>query len=462
MRFGSAGIKSAFQKYVAEATGSGDFESANKLLSTGSFSLLAVSLVTVIPVTIFSKALARVSGIPPEFIITGASSISILACIYVVANFGAAFEAVVMGCHRVDLTRKYSTVMTIAEAIAILTALHFGCGLLTMTAVMGMSELVYIGCCYLAARRIAQQIEIHVKHITCSVVSELIRFAGSYQLVNVLELLYLTIIPIAILKHFGADAAGVLALAGRVVNSVLIVQDALVHPLLSGGAVVFAAGSQEQLRLFLAKAFKATLGAAVPPLAFVSAFGATMIFAWTGEASALFHTVVRLCAIAQLFRVVSLIQLVLYRASGRALLDNVRQVLRIAGNLTVASFASRIGFAGVLGGMAAAELAGVVFMFFALRITFKAFNGRQLAEDAGRILIATAIIIGCGALTGMALSPPVLDERIVASLKFSLNTLGCLIAAWPVLLITGSLNDAEKRALSNISSRLFSKKARGQ
>src|SRR3984893_10391673 len=35
MRFGSIGIKSAFQKYVAEATGSGDFETTNRLLSTG-------------------------------------------------------------------------------------------------------------------------------------------------------------------------------------------------------------------------------------------------------------------------------------------------------------------------------------------------------------------------------------------------------------------------------------------
>ena len=35
MRFGSIGVKSAFQKYVAEATGNGDFETTNKLLSTG-------------------------------------------------------------------------------------------------------------------------------------------------------------------------------------------------------------------------------------------------------------------------------------------------------------------------------------------------------------------------------------------------------------------------------------------
>src|SRR5207245_10289899 len=34
MRFGSVGVKTAFQKYVAEATGNGDYEKASKLLST--------------------------------------------------------------------------------------------------------------------------------------------------------------------------------------------------------------------------------------------------------------------------------------------------------------------------------------------------------------------------------------------------------------------------------------------
>src|SRR5215471_19248397 len=35
MRFGTVGIKSAFQKYVAEATGNGCYDRASKLLSTG-------------------------------------------------------------------------------------------------------------------------------------------------------------------------------------------------------------------------------------------------------------------------------------------------------------------------------------------------------------------------------------------------------------------------------------------
>src|SRR5215510_5202000 len=45
MRFGSVGVKSAFQKYVAEATGRGDFGKTNKLLTTGTAAILMLSLI---------------------------------------------------------------------------------------------------------------------------------------------------------------------------------------------------------------------------------------------------------------------------------------------------------------------------------------------------------------------------------------------------------------------------------
>src|ERR1700722_17242967 len=81
MRFGSAGIKSAFQKYVAEATGNGDFDTANKLVSTGSITMLVLSLVGLVPVAFLSQKMARASGVPPEFLRAAAASISVLACI---------------------------------------------------------------------------------------------------------------------------------------------------------------------------------------------------------------------------------------------------------------------------------------------------------------------------------------------------------------------------------------------
>ena len=71
MRFGSVGIKSAFQKYVGNATGDGDFDSANRLLSTGSAIMLVLSLIGLIPSAFYSRKLAVIAGIPPQFLDSG-------------------------------------------------------------------------------------------------------------------------------------------------------------------------------------------------------------------------------------------------------------------------------------------------------------------------------------------------------------------------------------------------------
>src|SRR5208282_5903448 len=58
MRFGSVGIKSAFQKYVAEATGTGNYEQANRLLSTGSAAMFILSVAGLLPISLFSRQIA--------------------------------------------------------------------------------------------------------------------------------------------------------------------------------------------------------------------------------------------------------------------------------------------------------------------------------------------------------------------------------------------------------------------
>jgi O-antigen/teichoic acid export membrane protein len=454
MRFGSAGIKSAFQKYVAEATGTGDFETANKLVTTGSISMLMLSLAGLVPLAIYSKRLATAAGVPPEFLNAAAASIAVLAGIYAVSNFGSAFEAIVMGGHRIDLTKKYSTMLTVGEAVAIVVALHFGYGLLSMTLIMGISELIYIFCCYRASLQVVPQMKISRAHFTKKVFPELLRFAGSYQLVNVLELLYGAILPIVILKVFGAANAGIFALAGRVVGSALVAQDALVLPILSGGTMVFASGSSERIRLFLAKSFKVTLAASFLPLACVAAFGAAVIFAWTGQNDPEFRMAIWLSAIAALLKSISLLQLILYRASGRALLDNIRQVLRIAAILVVALFSRSLGFNGVLAGMTGAELIGVVFMFFAMAKTFHAFSVRLFVSDTLRISAATAMMVSAGAVAGIIPIPWSTGDRLAATIKLGEITLGCLIMAWPALTLTKTVSNAEKRSvLDALSSR---------
>ncbi|HKF24753.1 MAG TPA: lipopolysaccharide biosynthesis protein [Candidatus Acidoferrum sp.] len=447
MRFGSVGVKTAFQKYVAEATGDGDYERASKLLSTGFAVMLLLSVAGLIPVAIFATNIAHAAGVPPEFLASAAGAISLLAWIMVMANVGATFEAIVMGGHRIDLVRKFGTALTVAEAVSIVIVLRLGFGLFAMAAVMGISELCYITACYFVSRKVVPEIRLRFAHVSSSVLYELVRFAGSYQLVNLLEVLYGSILPFGILRAFGAESAGVYAVVTRVVTSAAVLLDAFLPPILSGGTMVYASGATQKLQTLLVKAFKVTLALSLFPLGFIAVFGSTMAYAWTGENHTSFRLAFVLVCLTAFFRAFSLLALVLYRISGKALLDNIRQVLRIAIILAVVAFAHQLGFFGVLTGLAIAELAGMIFMLFALAHTFLHFRINALVPDTLRMTAAATLIIGAGVLASFIPLPAAVAGQSLAVSKLVVVGAACLLVAWPSLTKTGSLDPAESRAL---------------
>jgi O-antigen/teichoic acid export membrane protein len=451
MRFGSIGIKSAFQKYVAEATGNGDYDTANKLLSTGCAAMLALSVAGLIPMAFFSRTLASAAGVPPQFLKSAAGAISMLAFIMVLSNVGAVFEAIVMGGHRIDIARKFATLFTVLEAVAIVIVLHLGFGLFAMAAIMAASEVAFIGVCFFASRRILPQIRVRAEYVTKSVVSELFRFAGSYQLVNILEVLYGAILPVAVLRTFGAESSGIYAIATRLVFSALMVQDAMLLPILSGGTMVFASGSTDRMAVLLTKAFKFTLALALLPLAFIATYGTSIVFAWTGETIAALRMALWFICLAALFKAFSLLGLVLYRVSGNALMDNIRQALRIVMLLGIAIFAHRLGFFGILAGLAVVEFFGMVFMWYAIAKTFHAFDLKSLVPDSLKLCTATVAILGAGAL-GLYLPVHAISSnaRVDALLQLAAISTACLLAAVPALLLTRSITAAEGKALLHV------------
>ncbi len=447
MRFGSIGIKSAFQKYVAEATGNGDFEITNKLLSTGCALMLLLSLAGLLPIAFFSRELAALAGVPPEFLASAAHSFTMLAIIMLISNVGAVYEAIVMGGHRIDLTRKFSTFFTVTEAAAIVTLLHFRFGLFAMASVMAASEIGFIASCYVASKNIVPQICLSLDHVTKSVVGELLRFGGSYQLANVLQVLYMSIVPVTVLRMFGADSAGIYALTNRLVSSALMLPDALLVPILSGAAMVFASGSAAQIRALLNKSFKVTLALSLFPLAFAAVFGPMIVFAWTGKGTPSLRVAFFLVCAAGLFQSFSTLGLVLYRASGRVLLDNIRLVSQIVILLTIAIVGHGLGFFGVLAGLAVTELLGMVFMIFALTNAFEAFRARSLLTDALRLTAASAIVFSAAGVSWLLPLPAVSNPRLAAALHLAKASVACILAAWPALALTKSLTRTEGRTI---------------
>jgi O-antigen/teichoic acid export membrane protein len=449
MRFGTVGVKSAFQKYVADATGTGDYAKATQLLSTGCAAILALSVAGLIPIAFFSRALAHSAGVPAQFLKATSGSISVLALIMVMSNVGAVFEAIVMGGHRIDVARRLGIAFTVAEAVIIVALLHFGYGLLAMASVMGTSELGYVVGCFFASRKVMPQIHVGIKHFNRKVLRELFRFAGSYQLVSVLQVLYAAILPVTMLRAFGDDYAGIYALSLRLVNPAQMLQDAFLLSILSGGSMVYASGEIGRMGNLLHKSFKVTLAFALIPLSFIACFGATIIFAWTGQNAPQFRTALALVALAGVFQAVSVLGLVLYRISGSALLDNLRQVLVITTLLSAALFARRIGFYGVLGGLALAEMLGMLFMIYAVARTFHVFRPAMLLSDAGKMVVATLGILAVG--TAASYIPlPIAAPRLLAAVRAGIVLLAGGLALWPALLFTRFVTVADGQTLLGV------------
>lgn len=453
MRFGSAGVKSAFQKYVAEATGSNDYERTNRLISTGTLAMLILSLLALIPVAIFSRPLAVLAGVPDKFISATAGSISLLALIMVLANAGAAYEAIILGGHRIDIARKYNMIFATGEAAAIIVLLKLGYGLLAMSAVMATAEVIYVPLCYFTARRVLPEVHVSPRYLSSSVLRELITFGGSYQLVNVLEVLYAAILPITILKVCGADTAGIYGVVSRLTSAALMPHIAFLVPILSGSSMVFGTGSLEQMQLLLKKSFKATVGLAIFPLAFVAAYGTTIVLAWTGRADSAFRVTFWLMAAAGCFRALSSLGRVLYRASGKSLLDNIQQAVMILVLVLFSFMSRRLGYVGVLSGLTVAEFIGLLLMVTAVSGIMHGVHARMLIPDAVKLSAAILAVLVVGALVAgfpLALGATV---RVHATYRLIVICLATGLAAWPALYLTKSISPAEVSAIRDVFDR---------
>jgi O-antigen/teichoic acid export membrane protein len=453
MRFGSVGIKSAFQKYVAEATGDGDYDKASALLSTGTAAMMIVSFALLIPVVFFSRQLAVAAGIPPEFLRDTSWAFSVLALTMLFANSGAAYEAIVLGGHRIDVARRINSILSVAEAIAIVAFLHIGWGLFAMASVMAASELIYLVCCYAVAHRVVPQIHVAARFVTKKVLRELLRFAGSYQVLSVLQLTYQAIGPIVILRAFGADSAGVFAVATRLAQPVMMAHNAFLLPILSGSAMVFASGDSDRLQRLLTKSFKVTLALTLLPLALLSVFGTYIVQAWTGQTNASFHYAIWLVSLALLFQTFCQLGLVLYRATGGAVMDNVREVIRLAAFVPVLFMTHRYGFEGVLLWMAGSEFAGMIVMFFAVDKSFRVSDAKSLVPDTLRLTAATAGIVAFAALAARVIPELALSARMLATIRIGVVGVATLVAAYPALYLTGSISGAEVQSILGVFRR---------
>jgi O-antigen/teichoic acid export membrane protein len=236
----------------------------------------------------------------------------------------------------------------------------------------------------------------------------------------------------------------------RVVSPVAMCQAAFLVPVLSSGAMIYASGASERMRTLLVKSFKAMLGLTLIPMALIAAFGTYVIEAWTGQSDSHLRVALWLICLAGVFQALSWLGAVLYRVSGRAVLDNIREVLRIGLLFGVCIFAPRLGFNGVLAGLVGVEFIGMLFTLFAMMKAFPAFRVKALLPDALRLGAATVGLVVAAGLAAKLPSDSMQNARLLATAKVAAVSLATLLCAYPVLYVTGAISRSEVRSILDL------------
>jgi len=134
------------------------------------------------------------------------------------------------------------------------------------------------------------------------------------------------------------------------------------------------------------------------------------------------------------------------------MMDNINQVLRIIILLCAALFAHRVGFVGLLAGLAVTEMIGMLFMVYAVAKTFHLFRPAALLSDAFKLLVATAGIIAVGAAASY-IPLPITGLRLSAIVHVSAVLVACTLAIWPALVLSKFVTAAESKTMVRVLSR---------
>jgi O-antigen/teichoic acid export membrane protein len=448
MSLGAAGVKSAFQKYCAEATATGDFARASRLVSTGVCLVLVCSLAALAPVAIFSRSLAAIAGVPTQYMHSAAESIRILAVGTVIANAGSSYGAILMGAHRIDLRRKIEICGNFLVAITVILLLQLGFGLVALSMAFSIFGLLDVVANRTIARRLLPAITISRRYITTSVLRELATFGGTYQLVSVLETLYAAVLPVLVLRFYGANAAGILAIAIRIASAALLPQNASLQPILSGGSFVHASGATDGARLFLLRSFRATFAMSFAPLAFTASLGTIIAVAWTGKSPDSIGGAIAILCLGALFKSISSLARVLYRSSGRCLMDNI-QIVSMLVILVPFSFVFRQhGLLCLLSLDTACQFVGMIIMLRTIAVCSCGLSFRDLASPIARFAAASVLILAASFAAAHFQVASVGDIRLSAFVQVLFASVVGVAVAGPALLLTGAVSRKEATKLT--------------
>jgi O-antigen/teichoic acid export membrane protein len=224
--------------------------------------------------TFFNVSAGQQAMVAPLLMIT--------CSIFVFNLIFSAFNSVVNGCQRMDLTNKISILFGLLNAVTVIMALKYGFGLLGLVIATSIASIISAGLSIYLAHRVYPKLNIGFGNFKVAAFKNMFAL-GFYIQSAIIAGLIMNQTNKAIMGYFLPIAAvGLFELASRVSDSLRQVPLAILAPIMSAAPELHSQGDSKGIEKMYGRSMKYLNALCLPMYVFLFIFAQKFVTVWVG------------------------------------------------------------------------------------------------------------------------------------------------------------------------------------
>ena len=372
------GISASIVKYVSQYLALGDSAEVNRIVSTGAFFALSVSLLFCVCIYPMLRWLATgpfqipLPLLEPAFF---ALKLSLVAFLF--GGVFNLFQSILYGAQRMGMVNGIIVAGSILQTLGIFTVLSAGFALKGLIVNHVIFNLILAISMIIGSRKAIPALTIKPRHITRAAFRSLFSYGAKMQVGTATSFLTEHVNKVFVVTFAGLSAVTFFDVAMKVINVVRLFPTLLLSALLPSVSAFHALGQHERLQALYIRGTKYLMAVSVPvvALAILAAFPAiTLLFGRDFSTAA---SSVQILAVAYGVNLFTGMGTTFVRGIGKPELEMYYALVIAALNIVlVYALGLWFGYFGVLAGMAAAIIAGSLFFILLFQQVAKKIFGR--------------------------------------------------------------------------------------
>jgi len=401
------GISASIVKYVSQYLALGDAVEVNRIVSTGAFFALSVSLLFCVCVYPMLRWLATGPfQIPLPLLEPALFALKLSLVAFLFGGVFNLFQSILYGAQRMGMVNGIIVAGSILQTLGIVITLAAGFSLKGLIVNHVFCNLILAISMIIGARKAIPALLIKPRHITRAALRDLFSYGAKMQVGTATSFLTEHVNKVFVVTFAGLTAVAFFDVAMKVINVVRLFPTLLLSALLPSVSEFHALGQYERLRALYIRGTKYLAAVSVPivAVAILAAFPAiTLLFGKDFSPAA---SAVQILAMAYGVNLFTGMGTTFVRGIGKPELEMYYALVIAALNtILVYALGLRFGYLGVLTGMAAAITVGSLFFIILFQQVSKKIFARSHEKLAQSLVIvvlpALLAFLGNYILTGL-------------------------------------------------------------